>query len=382
MKSHNPAAKNLKQSVFSTITQLSNKHGAINLAQGFPDFDAPEWILEETRKVLGEGKNQYAPSFGVYSLREQISSLYQKLYNLTYNPENEVLITNGATEAIYATVQALVEPGDEVIAFEPLFDSYASSVQMARGVLKPVTLHLPDFRIDVKELASQVSEKTKLLIFNNPHNPTGRVFDKEEINEIAQLAEKYDFYILSDEVYEHLSFDKEFIPTAAFESLKQRTVTTSSVGKTLSLTGWKVGWACGPAHLIETIHKVHQYICFSVSHPFQVALARSFEKWPEYLQDFRKSYSQKRELLVSGLKDCNASVIKPEGTYFSVVSTPGIKDWEFCEKLILENQVATIPMSPFYLKSNEGEKLIRFCFAKENKTIKSALRNLKEVNFK
>lgn len=381
MKTLNTAATELKESVFSTITQLAQKHEALNMAQGFPDFDAPEWILEETRKVLGEAKNQYAPSFGILSLREQISSLYQKHYNLSYAPQDEVLVTNGATEAIYATVQALVEPGDEVVAFEPLFDAFASSVHMARGVLKPVTLHLPDFQFDLKELTSQLSDRTKLLIFNNPHNPTGRVFSKDEILEISRLAEKYDFYILSDEVYEYLTFEKEHTPTAVWENLRERTVTVSSMGKTLSLTGWKIGWACGPRELIKTIHKVHQYICFSVAHPFQVALAKSFYHWPNYLVEFKKSYTEKKNLLVSGLQDCGAQVIPPEGTYFCVVSTPGIKDWKFSEQLISQNKVATIPLSPFYMKSKEGEGLIRFCFAKKDETIQKAVTNLRTVKF-
>ncbi len=382
MKPLNEAATTLSESVFSTITQLSIQEQAINLAQGFPDFDGPDWILEETKKVLGLGKNQYAPSLGTLSLRQNISSLYKDLYDLSYDPQDQILITNGATEAIYATIQALVEPGDEVVAFEPLFDSYASSVQMARGVLKPVTLHLPDFRFDLKELTSQISDKTKLLIFNNPHNPTGRVFENSEIVAIAELAEKFDFYILSDEVYEHLSFNKNHVPTAAWKGLKNRTITTSSVGKTLSLTGWKIGWAIGPAELIKTIHKVHQYICFSVSHPFQVALANSFHQWPEYLIKFKESYEYKKDLLVSGLKDCGAQVISPQGTYFCVVQTPGIGDWEFSKKLIKESKVATIPLSPFYLKSREGEGLVRFCFAKKNATLRQALAQLKKTDTK
>jgi aspartate/methionine/tyrosine aminotransferase len=382
MKNLNEQALNLKESVFSTITQLANTHGAINLAQGFPDFDADDWVLKIGQRVLLENKNQYAPSYGVLSLRTAISNLYQKFYDLNYDPQTEILVTNGATEAIYASITALINPGDEVIAFEPLYDSYAASVELAKGVLKPVTLHSPDFTFDKKELLSQINSKTKLLILNNPHNPTGKVFTQEEILEISQLAIKHDFYILSDEVYEYLTFDCTHHPLACNKEIKDRVLTISSVGKTLSLTGWKVGWVCGPKELIKTIHNVHQYICFCVSHPFQVILSEVLNDWPQHVEKFRTDYKRKKELLTNGLKQLGAEVISPKGTYFAVVKTPPqVNDWQFSQDLITKFKVATIPLSPFYLKSREGESMVRFCFAKKDETLKQALNNLKGAPF-
>lgn len=382
MKALNTQALQLKESVFSTITQKAIGHNAINLAQGFPDFDAPSWVLEIGQKVLAQGKNQYAPSIGVPALRKAIAALYEHFYDISFNPDSEILVTNGATEAIYATIRALVNPGDEVVAFEPLYDSYGASVQLAQGILKPVTLKIPNFEFAKEDLLAQVGEKTKLLILNNPHNPTGRVFSFDEMEFIGELANKFDFYVLSDEVYEYLNYQGEHQPLASFPTLRNRVITISSVGKTLSLTGWKVGWACGPANLIKTIHNIHQYICFCVSHPFQVALAETLPQWKNYVTEFFDEYAQRRRLLVSGLEELGAKVYTPQGTYFALVQTPqGKSDWEFCEELILKHKVATIPLSPFYVNSTEGSSLVRFCFAKKTETIQQALVNLQGAEF-
>lgn len=382
MKPLNLPAQSLKESVFSTITQKAGAHSAINLAQGFPDFDTPSWVLEIAERVLHQQKNQYAPSMGVPALRKAIADLYTHFYDLSFDPDREILVTNGATEAIYATIRAVVNPGDEVVAFEPLYDSYGASVHLAQGVLKPVTLKMPNFEFSREDLLAQVGEKTKLLIFNNPHNPTGRVFTFDEMEFIGELATKYDFYILSDEVYEYLNFQGEHQPLASFPSLRDRVITVSSVGKTLSLTGWKIGWACGPEHLIKTIHNIHQYLCFCVSHPFQAVMAEALPQWKNYVTDFYEEYSQRRRLLVSGLEELGAHVFTPQGTYFALVQTPeGKTDWEFCEELILKHKVATIPLSPFYLKSQEGQSLVRFCFAKKTETIQQALVNIQGAQF-
>lgn len=376
MRSLNTEVTQLKESIFSTITGLANTHQAINLAQGFPDFEGPQWILDLAKAALDQGKNQYAPSFGILPLREAIAKNYRDFYKLNYNPTNEIVVTNGATEAIYTTIRALINPGDEVVAFEPLYDSYLASVNLAKGVLKPVTLKLPDFQFDIEELKKQVSPKTKLLILNNPHNPTGRVFTRAELQQIADLAIQNDFYVMSDEVYEYLTFDCEHIPVATLDGMQERTITISSIGKTLSLTGWKVGWVCAPAPIAKAIHNAHQFISFCVAHPLQAALAQALPRFHEYIPEFKKDYRKRRDLLVSGLREAGYQVVNPQGTYFAIARIPG-NDIEYCKDLILSKKVATIPVSPFYLNSKEGSQLIRFCFAKKDETLQKALQNLR-----
>jgi aspartate/methionine/tyrosine aminotransferase len=378
MKDLNNTVTTFKESIFSTITQLANSKQAINLAQGFPDFDGPEWILNLAKNALYQGKNQYAPSLGILSLRQAISNNYNKYYKLSYDPQSEIVVTNGATEAIYSTVAAIINPGDEVVVFEPFYDSYSAALQIAGAKIVPVTLHLPDFSFKAEELIAKLNAKTKLVIINNPHNPTGRVFTKEELSLISALAQKYDFYILSDEVYEFLTYDIEHIPTATIAGLKERTITISSIGKTLSLTGWKIGWAAGPAHLIKAIHNVRQFISFSVAHPLQVAIAETLNNLDDYLTEFRRDYTRKKDILVKGLIEAGFEIIPPKGTYFVIAKTSQNKnDVEFCKELILNNKVATIPTSAFYVDSKEGEGLVRFCFAKKDETLLAAIDNLK-----
>lgn len=377
MKSVNNVVNSFTESIFSTYTKLANHHKAINLAQGFPDFDGPEWILDLANKALHSGKNQYSPSMGLITLRESLSQVYLDNYDLNYNPQDEILITNGATEAIYATITALINPGDEVIVFEPYYDSYLATLKLAGAVIKVVTLKLPEFNYNVDELKKLINTKTKLIIVNNPHNPTGKVFTQKELIEIGELACKFDCYILSDEVYEHLSYERAHYPTAKIPGLKDRVITISSVGKTFSLTGWKIGWAMAPKHLIHAIHLTKQFISFCTASPLQEAFAEALPKMKPYLIEFKDSYKKKKELLCQGLLDSGYEVINPSGTYFALVKVPqGETDLSYCSKLITEKGVATIPTSAFYLESDEGKKLIRFCFAKKDETLKSALQRL------
>lgn len=377
MKPFNHNAVALKESIFTTITQAAIKNSAINLAQGFPDFDGPEWVLKIAQQSLLEGKNQYAPALGAPSLLQAISANYKKYYNLDYAAQGEIIVTNGATEAIYCTIAALVNANDEVVTFEPMYDSYLAAIQLAGGVNKVVTLKEPNFSFDPEELKSVITDKTKLLILNNPNNPTGKVFNHEELEFIADLAIEHDFYILSDEVYEFLTFEKKHIPVATLKKVKNRVITISSIGKTLSLTGWKIGWACASADIIKAINNVHQFVSFCVSHPIQIAVAEILTKLDDYLPEFKKSYQEKRKILTEGLKNLGYEVYNPEGTYFSLVKVPeGFMDMEYCQKLILEKKVAAIPTSGFYVKSLEGQKLIRFCFAKKNETLLIALKHL------
>ena len=377
MKPLNNTVLQFKESIFSTMTKMAIDNKAINLSQGFPDFDGPKWVIDLASKAMNENKNQYAPSMGILPLREAIAHNYKRFYNFEVNPLSEVVVTNGATEAIFCTCMGILNIGDEVIVLEPFYDSYLASIQLAGAKVVPVTLKAPDFNYDLEELKSAITSKTKLLILNNPHNPTGKVFTTSEIQEIGELAKKHDFYILSDEVYEFLTFGVEHKPTATFEDLKERTITISSTGKTFGLTGWKIGWAIGPANIIKAIHNVHQFTSFAVAQPFQWAMAEALIKMDEYLVDFKADYLRKRDLLVSGLKERGFNVSNPQGTYFTMAFLPdGENDVDYCKKLIVENKVAAIPTSAFYLKSDEGSKMIRFCFAKKDETLVAALNNL------
>lgn len=381
MKPLNQTVSAFKESIFSTMTKLAIQNAAINLSQGFPDFDGPKWVVDLASKAMEEGKNQYAPSPGILPLREAISKNYKKYYGLDYDPNTEVLVTCGATEAIFCTAMAILNQGDEVIILEPFYDSYLASIQMAGATVVPVTLHAPEFSLNFDELKKAISPKTKMIIVNNPHNPTGKMFTDSEIEQIGDLAIKNDFYILSDEVYEFLTFDRPHVPTAAYKNLKERTITISSTGKTFGLTGWKVGWCCAPAELIKAIHNVHQFTTFCVAHPFQVAMAEALSNMDSYLAEFKRDYKAKRDLLVSGLKECGFNVLMPAGTYFAMALLPKgegtLDDVEYCRQLILNKKVATIPTSAFYIKSDEGKKMIRFCFAKTDQTLNAALKNLR-----
>jgi aspartate/methionine/tyrosine aminotransferase len=377
MKPLNTTVEQFTESIFSTMTKMALENKAINLSQGFPDFDGPKWVIDLAAKAMNENKNQYAPSMGILPLREAIAHNYKRFYDFTVNPLSEVVVTAGATEAIFCTCLGLLNPGDEVVVLEPFYDSYLAAIKLAGAKIVPVTLKAPDFHFDVEELKSAITSKTKLLIVNNPHNPTGKVFTAKEIEIIADLARKNDFYILSDEVYEFLTFGVGHKPTATYGDLKERTITISSTGKTFGLTGWKIGWAIGPANIIKAIHNVHQFSTFCVPQPFQWAMAEALVKMDDYLVEFRADYLRKKNILISGLKECGFNVLSPQGTYFAMALLPeGENDVDYCKKLIVEKKVATIPTSAFYIKSDEGKRMIRFCFAKQDETLLNALKNL------
>lgn len=381
MKPLNQTIVDFKESIFTTMTKLANEHRAINLSQGFPDFDGPSFVIDYAKKALDEGaalKNQYAPAMGAIELRKAISYNYKKLYHLDYSFENQILVTNGATEALFCALLAMVNPGDDVIVFEPFYDSYVHTLLMAKANIIPITLKKPDFSFDREEFKKAVSSKTKLIILNNPHNPTGKVFSDDEISFLREMAIIHDFYIVSDEVYEFLTYDCDHRPTATFPELYERTLTISSTGKTFGLTGWKIGWVLGPSELIKAINNVHQFSSFCVAHPLQLAMANALMSMDDYLVEFKTSYRQKRDKLYSGLLDVGFQVFQSAGTYFLVAEiAPAQNDVQFCQNLIREKQVAAIPTSPFYLKSKEGESLIRFCFAKKEATLAAALNSLK-----
>lgn len=369
-----------KDSIFGVISKLAREHNAVNLGQGFPDFDGPEFLKEIAYKKMQDGHNQYAPFAGTPHLRQEVSNYYQKFYNLKYNPESQVTITVGATEAIYLVINALVNPGDEVVVLEPFYDSYVASIKMAGGIPVPVTMHAPDFNVDEAELTKAISPRTKLLILNNPHNPSGKVWSKEELLMVSKLAIKNDLFVMSDEVYEFLLFDgAKHIPTATLDDMFDRTITVSSAGKTFGLTGWKIGWICANEKVSHACRLIHQYVTFSVSTPMQEAVADGLTKLSEYLPGFVELYKGKRDFFYNEMKSLGFDFKIPQGTYFMMVPISrktDLRDVDFAMKLIQEKQVATVPPSAFYLKSTEGEKFLRFCFAKKEETLKQAVKNL------
>lgn len=382
MKKSADRINNFKDSIFGIMSRLAREHNAINLSQGFPDFDGAEWVKDLACEKIKKGFNQYAPFHGTQNLREAISHYYNEFYKLNYDPESEITVTVGATEAIYLIVQAMVNPGDEVIVLEPFYDSYVASIQMAGGIPIPVTMHAPDFLVDIKELESQINSKTKLLILNTPHNPTGKVFTREEIMAIGELVEKHDLFLLSDEVYEFLLFDAVHVPSATLLRLKERTFTVSSAGKTFGLTGWKIGWICAPKELTRAVRLVHQYVTFAVSTPMQEAVADSLKMLKTYVPEFQGLYRMKRDYFYSALSNLGFEFNSPKGTYFMMVpiqKKTKLKDVEFAMNLIENYKVATVPPSAFYLKSNDGTNYLRFCFAKKEETLKQAIENLKRL---
>lgn len=380
MKSFANRTETFEDSIFAVMSQKAIENKAINLAQGFPNFDGPVQMANSAKHFLGEGHNQYAPFPGVLPLRQAISGYYQKFYQLNYDPNCDVTVTVGATEAIFTTIMSLISPGDEVIIFEPYYDSYINSIKMAHGNVKVVTLKAPDFTFDPEELNGAVSSKTKLIILNNPNNPTGRVFTREELLIISDLALKNDLYVMSDEVYEFLTFDgRKHIPIASLPGMQERTITISSAGKTFGMTGWKIGWCATDKKIANIIRKTHQYITFSVTTPLQYAVAESLNGLESYVPEFVETYQNKRDLFYDGMKELGFNFPKPEGTYFMMVpikDKTSKSDVDYCLELIEKQKVASIPPSAFYSKSSDGSKYLRFCFAKTDDVLKSALKNL------
>ncbi len=383
MKSTATRIETFKESIFATMSKLALENKAINLSQGFPDFEGPEWIRKIAAEKIMHGSNQYAPYPGSVNLRQNLQTLYKKNYHLDYDWNSEISISVGATEAIYSIITAVVNPGDEVVVFEPFYDSYQASIIMAGGTIKPVTLKAPDFHFDENELKKAISSKTKMIIVNTPHNPTGKMFSKKELEIVAQLAIENDLYVLSDEVYEYLTFDDhKHIPIATLPQMKERTFTVSSAGKTLGLTGWKIGWVCTSATLSTKFRMVRQFTSFSVATPFQEAVAEAMNSFDTYIPEFQKQYKEKRDYFYAGLIELGFKPNKPEGTYFimcPIENKTSKNDVDYAMELIVDKKVAAIPPSVFYAVSDEGKKYLRFCFAKKHSTLSDALTNLKSL---
>ncbi|MDO5745693.1 MAG: aminotransferase class I/II-fold pyridoxal phosphate-dependent enzyme, partial [Micrococcaceae bacterium] len=304
--------------IFEEITGLALEHDAINLGQGFPDTDGPQTFKDMAAAGVLGSLNQYAPGAGILPLRQAISQHQNRFYGLDVNPETEVVVTTGATEAIAATILAFVNPGDEVLSFEPFYDAYGAAIGLAGGVHRTVALNAPDFQPNLTELREAFNERTRMVVLNNPHNPTGTTFGKQLLTEIVALAKKHDCLILSDEVYEHLTFQEPHIPIACLPDAWERTVTISSVGKTFSFTGWKVGWATGPANLIAAVRTVKQFLSYSSGTAFQPAVAHALASEAHFFNDFANDLRQRSEVLARGLESAGMTVYRPQGTYFVV----------------------------------------------------------------
>ncbi|MFJ4695289.1 pyridoxal phosphate-dependent aminotransferase [Streptomyces sp. NPDC088766] len=372
--------------VFAEMSALALRTGSLNLGQGFPDTDGPEEIREAAVRALRDGRgNQYPPGPGVPELRTAIAEHQRRRYGLTFDPDTEVLVTAGATEAIAATLLALLEPGDEVVALEPYYDSYAACIAMAGATRVPVTLR-PDpgqarFRLDLDELRDAVTDRTRLLLINTPHNPTGTVLTREELTAIAGLAVERDLLVVTDEVYEHLVFDEaEHVPVATLPGMRDRTVTIGSAGKTFSFTGWKVGWVTGSPELVTAVRSAKQYLTYVASGPFQYAVAEALALPDAYFDAFRADMLAKRDLLAAGLTEAGFAVYRPAGTYFVTADIRPLGESDgitFCRALPERAGVVAIPNAVFYDRREAGAPFVRFAFCKRTEVLADAAERLR-----
>ncbi|KAI4320522.1 hypothetical protein MLD38_033993 [Melastoma candidum] len=370
-----------KTTIFTQMSSLAIKHGAINLGQGFPNFDGPEFVKEAAIQAVRDGKNQYARGYGVPDLNSAIAARFKQDTGLNVDPEKEVTVTSGCTEAIAATMLGLINPGDEVILFAPFYDSYEATLSMVGADIKCITLRPPDFAVPLSELRSTISKKTRAILINTPHNPTGKMFTQDELNEIARLCAENDVLVFTDEVYDKLAFEMDHISMASLPGMYDRTITLNSLGKTFSLTGWKIGWAIAPPHLTWGVRQAHSYLTFATSTPMQWAAAAALRAPDSYYIEVRRDYLAKKQILVEGLKEVGFKLFPSSGTYFVVVDhTPfGLEnDVAFCEYLIKEVGVVAIPTSVFYLNPEEGKNLVRFTFCKDEGTLRAAVERMKE----
>ncbi len=371
----------LGTTIFAEMSALALRTESINLGQGFPDTDGPASVVDAAVQAMHSGRNQYPPTVGAPELRTAVAAHQRRFYGLEYDPDTEIVVTTGATEAIAAAMLALVEPGDEVVMLEPYYDSYVAVVAMAGGVRVPVTLHAPDFRIDLDALRAAVTPRTRVLLLNSPHNPTGTVLTHEEQTAIAEVAVEHDLVVVTDEVYEHLTFDDVVHrPMATYPGMRDRTVTISSGGKSFSFTGWKIGWACAPPELVRAVSTAKQFLTFATGAPFQPAIAQALALGDDYFAAFRASMQTKRDRLCEGLSDVGLEVLRPQGTYFvttdirSVGHDDGV---EFCRSLPHRCGVVAVPHEVFYDHVEVGRPLVRWAFCKRDEVLDEAVARLR-----
>jgi N-succinyldiaminopimelate aminotransferase len=377
--------------IFAEMSALATETGAVNLGQGFPDTDGPGAVLEAAVEAIRGGCNQYAPGPGVPELRHAVAAHQRRCYGLDYDPDTQVLVTAGATEALAATILALCEPGDEVLCFEPYYDSYAAAIALAGAVRRPVTLRAPAepggrYTFDPDEVRAAVGPRTRLVLVNSPHNPTGTVFTAEELTVLAEVCREHDLVAVTDEVYEHLVFSDAtagaHIPLATLPGMADRTLVISSAGKTFSVTGWKVGWVCGPADLVTAVTRVKQFLTYTNAAPLQPAVAVGLGLPPEYFTGFRADLQARRDQLCTGLEETGFTVFRPEGTYFVTCdirplgATDGL---EFCRSLPHRCGVVAVPTQVFYDDVEAGRHLVRFAFCKRPEVLAEAVERLRRL---
>lgn len=365
---------NVTTTIFSVMSQLATEQKAVNLSQGFPDFKNDERLLKLVTNAMHNGYNQYAPMPGVFELRKVIAEKINTLYNSDYHPDTDITITAGATQAIFTAISACIHKGDEVIIFSPAYDCYEPTITLQGGKTVAIALRYPEYKIPWEEVRQKFSSKTKMMIINTPHNPSGTILSEDDLLQLQELTENTDCLVLSDEVYEHIIFDKQVHQSVArFRALRERSFIVASFGKTFHNTGWKMGYCAAPKVLMDEFKKVHQFNVFCVNHPMQQALA-TYLKNPSNYMHLSEFYQQKRDLFLEGINASRFKWIPAKGTYFQLLDYSDIsdeKDVDFAKRITIENKIASIPVSVFY-PDGSNDKVLRFCFAKTDETLKKA----------
>lgn len=364
-------------SIFTEMTALAVRTGAVNLGQGFPDFDAPEFVKEAAIRAIRDGHNQYARPYGIPLLAEAIAAHQERFHGLRYDPLEEVTVTAGATEALHATMMGLLEPGDEAILFEPWYDAYRPDLAMAGATWRTVRLQPPGFALDPAALEAAVGPRTRAVVVNTPHNPTGKVFTRAELEAVAELCRRHDLVAITDEVYEHLAFDGPHLSLAALPGMRERTVVISSGGKSFGCTGWKIGWACAPRALSAGLRAAHQFVTFTNGTPFQHAIAAALGAEDGFFARLLADYRARRDALTAGLAAAGLTVLPVQGSYFALADLgPGGDDVAFCRSLPERCGVAAIPVSAFYGDDAPVRRFVRFAFCKRDETLAEGIRRL------
>lgn len=376
-----PHLSGLGTTIFAEMSALAVETGAINLGQGFPDVDGPASVADAAAAAIQGGRgNQYPPGPGIPQLRAAVARHQAATYGITVDPDREVLVTAGATEAIAAAMLALVDSGDEVVALEPFYDSYRATITMARGRCVPVRIDPPDFRLDEQRLRDAITPRTKVILLNSPHNPTGAVLSRAELETVARVAIEHDLVVVTDEVYEHLAFDEPHVPLSTLPGMAERTVTISSAGKMFSFTGWKIGWVSGPAPLVDAVRTTKQFLTFVSGGPFQYAVAHALDHEMSFVAELRESMARRRDLLADGLAATGMTVYRPRGTYFVTTDVRAV-GWDdaltFCRQLPHQVGVVAVPCSVFYADPGPAERaLVRWTFSKQEPVLQEALARL------
>jgi methionine aminotransferase len=372
---------NVGTTIFTIMSGLANETGAINLSQGFPSFEVSRELIDLYNQAMVNNHNQYAPMPGLLSLREELSKKTKKLYGAYYNPDSEITITAGGTQALYTAITALVHKGDEVIIFEPAYDSYKPAIELAGGTVKPYSLTPPNYRINWEEVKNMITDKTRLIMINTPHNPSGTILSKQDLESLVEVTKGTNIIVLSDEVYEHIIFDgEEHQSVCRFEDLRNRSLIVYSFGKTFHATGWKTGYCLGPEQLMKEFRKVHQFLVFSVNTPLQVALANYLKNEEHYLS-LPTFYQAKRDYFTSLIEGSKFKFSPCKGSYFQLLDYSDFsdeKDTDLAIRLTKEFGIASIPVSVFY-SSDVDTKMLRFCFAKDNETLERAAEKIHAI---